>query len=160
MANEQDYVDLGLSCADICMALERGMDGRSLNDLSKSVCDAINQLTMWVQPAMHIFCSFAHHGLDRRTIAEIQEKVLGQSGRHRFTRFLHSRDDNDVIAGWKPDLNRILHVFNVCSARSRFVVANCSVLRLRWLLTLTPSLPIYVRACRDFARELATRVRL
>ena len=48
MANEQDYVDLGLSCADICKALERGMDGKSLNDLSKSVCDAINQLTMWV----------------------------------------------------------------------------------------------------------------
>ena len=45
MANEQDYVDLGLSCADICKALQRGMDGKSLNDLSKSVCDAINQLT-------------------------------------------------------------------------------------------------------------------
>ena len=45
MANEQDYVDLGLSCADICKALERGMGGKSLNDLSKSVCDAINQLT-------------------------------------------------------------------------------------------------------------------
>ena len=45
VANEQDYVDLGLSCADICKALERGMDGKSLNDLSKSVCDAITQLT-------------------------------------------------------------------------------------------------------------------
>ena len=45
MANEQDYVNLGLSCADICKALERGMDGKPLNDLSKSVCDAINQLT-------------------------------------------------------------------------------------------------------------------
>ena len=44
MANEQDYVDLGLSCADICKALQRGMDGKSLNDLSKSVCDAISQL--------------------------------------------------------------------------------------------------------------------
>ena len=46
MANEQDYVDLGLSCADICKALERGMGGKKLGDLSKSVCDAINQLTM------------------------------------------------------------------------------------------------------------------
>ena len=46
MANEQDFVDLGLSCVRICKALERGMDGKSLNDLSKSVCDAINQLTM------------------------------------------------------------------------------------------------------------------
>jgi len=46
MVNEQDYVELGLSCADICRALDRGMNGKKLDDLSKSVCDAINQLTM------------------------------------------------------------------------------------------------------------------
>ena len=46
MANEADYVGLGLSCADICRALESGMSGKKLDDLSKSVCDAINQLTM------------------------------------------------------------------------------------------------------------------
>ena len=46
MANEQDYVELGLSCASICKALERGMGEKKLDDLSKSVCDAINQLTM------------------------------------------------------------------------------------------------------------------
>ena len=45
MANEVDYIELGLSCADICRALERGMNGKKLADLSKSVCDAINQLT-------------------------------------------------------------------------------------------------------------------
>lgn len=45
MANQQDYVDLGLSCATICKVLERVMDGKSLNDLSESVCDAANQLT-------------------------------------------------------------------------------------------------------------------
>jgi hypothetical protein len=45
MANEQEYVELGLSCADICKAVGRGLDGKKLNDLSKSVCDAINQLT-------------------------------------------------------------------------------------------------------------------
>ena len=45
MANEQDYVELGLFCADICKALERGVDGKKLDELSKSVCDAINQLT-------------------------------------------------------------------------------------------------------------------
>ena len=45
MANEREYVELGLSCADICKALDRGMDGKKLNDLSKSVYDAINQLT-------------------------------------------------------------------------------------------------------------------
>ena len=45
MANDQDYVDLGLSCVDICKALKRGMGEKKLVDLSKSVCDAINQLT-------------------------------------------------------------------------------------------------------------------
>ena len=45
MVNEQDYVDLGLSCADICKAHDRGMGEKKLDDLSKSVCDAINQLT-------------------------------------------------------------------------------------------------------------------
>jgi hypothetical protein len=45
MVNEQDYVELGLYCADICKALRRGMGDKKLDDLSKSVCDAINQLT-------------------------------------------------------------------------------------------------------------------
>ena len=44
MLNELEYVELGLFCADICRALERGMDGKKLSDLSQSVCDAINQL--------------------------------------------------------------------------------------------------------------------
>ena len=45
MANALDYVELGLSCADICRALDRGMNGKRLDDLSQSVCDAISQLT-------------------------------------------------------------------------------------------------------------------
>jgi hypothetical protein len=45
MANELDYVELGLNCADICRALDRGMNGKKLGDLSQSVCEAINQLT-------------------------------------------------------------------------------------------------------------------
>ena len=50
MVNEQDYIELGLSCADICGALERGMGEKELNDLNKSVCDAINQLTTYAEP--------------------------------------------------------------------------------------------------------------
>ena len=45
MANELDYVELGLTCANICGALNRGMNGRRLDELSQSACDAINQLT-------------------------------------------------------------------------------------------------------------------
>jgi hypothetical protein len=44
MANQSDYVDLGLNCADICRALDRGMNGKKLDDLGQSVCEAISQL--------------------------------------------------------------------------------------------------------------------
>ena len=53
MINDQDYVELGLNCADICGALDRGTNGKKLDDLSLSVCEAINQLTTWVRPAVH-----------------------------------------------------------------------------------------------------------
>ena len=43
--NEVDYVDLGLACADVCRALDRGMDGRRTDELSQSVFAAIGQLT-------------------------------------------------------------------------------------------------------------------
>ena len=45
MANEKEYVDLGLYCADICTALDRGMGGKRPDELSNSVREAINQLT-------------------------------------------------------------------------------------------------------------------
>jgi hypothetical protein len=45
MMNKSDYVDLGLACADVCKALDRGMNGRQADELSRSVSDAIEQLT-------------------------------------------------------------------------------------------------------------------
>jgi hypothetical protein len=48
--NVTDYVDLGLACAEVCKALDRGMDGKRPEDLSQSVREAINQLTTWVKP--------------------------------------------------------------------------------------------------------------
>ena len=52
MANKQDYVDLGLICADICTVLDRGLEGRRLNELSKAVLGAIELLIVWVEPLM------------------------------------------------------------------------------------------------------------
>jgi len=52
MINEADYVDLGLACADVCKALDRGMRGRRVNELSQSVLEAIEQLTTWAEPTM------------------------------------------------------------------------------------------------------------
>ena len=45
MTNRTDYVELGLACADVCKALERGMNGRRMDELSQSVFEAIEQLT-------------------------------------------------------------------------------------------------------------------
>jgi len=44
-ANELEFVEIGLHCADICEALDTGMKGKGLDELSQSVCDAINRLT-------------------------------------------------------------------------------------------------------------------
>jgi hypothetical protein len=45
MINEEDYVDLGLTCGMVCAALDRGLKGKQLNELGGSVLDAIDQLT-------------------------------------------------------------------------------------------------------------------
>jgi hypothetical protein len=45
MTNEENCVKLGLACADVCTALNRGLDGKLLKDLNNSVCEAIKQLT-------------------------------------------------------------------------------------------------------------------
>jgi len=45
MINQMDYVELGMTCADVCTALDRGLNGKTLKDLNNSVCEAIKQLT-------------------------------------------------------------------------------------------------------------------
>ena len=44
MANETDCVELGKACADVCIALSRGLDGKLLKDIGDSVNEAIKQL--------------------------------------------------------------------------------------------------------------------
>ena len=45
MANKQDYVELGESCARVCQALDRGLKGKQMGDLNPSVFEGIQQLT-------------------------------------------------------------------------------------------------------------------
>ena len=49
MVNKTDYVNLGLACADVCKALDRGTNGKKLEDLSPPARNAIEQLMMWVK---------------------------------------------------------------------------------------------------------------
>ena len=55
MANEDDYVKLGLNCAEICRVLDRGMNvnGKQPDDLNQSVREAVGQLKMWVKTTAH-----------------------------------------------------------------------------------------------------------
>jgi len=46
MVNRVDYVELGLACAEVCTALDRGLNRKRLDDVNNSVCEAIKQLTM------------------------------------------------------------------------------------------------------------------
>ena len=54
----------------------------------------------------------------RRTVAEIQRRVIKQSKRNSVSRLFHAKNDKEKVAAWKSDLNRILHVFNVRSGTS------------------------------------------
>jgi tetratricopeptide (TPR) repeat protein len=64
---------------------------------------------------------FTYHAITRRTVAEIQEKIIEKGGRNLFSRLVHAKDDKDTIASWRSDLNRILHIFNVRSAVSAWL---------------------------------------
>ena len=44
MLNQLDYVELGLACVDVCRALDRGVNGRRVDELSQSVYEATEQL--------------------------------------------------------------------------------------------------------------------
>jgi hypothetical protein len=46
MANDQDYVDLGRACGDVCQVLYRNLKGRQVDQLNQSVLDAIGELNM------------------------------------------------------------------------------------------------------------------
>ena len=46
MISKADYVELGLTCADICEVLNRGMNGRRVDQLSQTVLEAIEELTL------------------------------------------------------------------------------------------------------------------
>ena len=45
MIKKADYVELGLTCSDVCRALNQGMIMRQADPLSQSVFDAIEKLT-------------------------------------------------------------------------------------------------------------------
>jgi hypothetical protein len=53
-------------------------------------------------------------------VAEIERKIIEQGKKNPVSRFFHAKSDKEMIATWKSDLNRILHVFTVCSLSEFF----------------------------------------
>ena len=49
MANDQDFINLGRACANVCQALCQRLKGRQLDELNQFVLDAIAELTTWVE---------------------------------------------------------------------------------------------------------------
>jgi hypothetical protein len=46
MISKADYVELGLTCAGVCEALNQGINRRQGDQLSRPVLEAIEKLTM------------------------------------------------------------------------------------------------------------------
>jgi hypothetical protein len=60
-------------------------------------------------------CShFAYHTLDCRTVGQIQWNVVKTDKQNTISRIFHAKDNKATIAAWRSDLDRILHVFEVC----------------------------------------------
>ena len=59
-------------------------------------------------------------------MVEIQEKVVEKSGRNLLSKLVHAKNDKEMIAAWKLDLNGVLQVFTVRS------------ITLTWLSLMVP----------------------
>ncbi|KAF9787213.1 hypothetical protein BJ322DRAFT_1186751 [Thelephora terrestris] len=90
--DREDFAQLGYSCADVCRALERGLDGTPTDELSPSVFRAIEHLTT--------------------TVTKIQKKVVKRGKQSAASRMLNTKKDKDAIAAWRQELNGILQIFN------------------------------------------------
>ncbi|KAF9781840.1 hypothetical protein BJ322DRAFT_1111750 [Thelephora terrestris] len=103
-ADEEDYMDLGRSCLDVCKALERGLEGSQPDEVSPSILEAIKQLTA--------------------TLTAIRKETINKGKRNMRSR-LFRKDREDTIAGWKQDLTRILQIFHTeLSVKNHIMLAD------------------------------------
>ncbi|KAF9780536.1 hypothetical protein BJ322DRAFT_1213644 [Thelephora terrestris] len=91
-ANDQEYVKLGLSCANVCRALDRGLNGKRAEDLSGYLLGAIETLTT--------------------AVSTIQKAIVKQGKQGPASPLFHAKNDKEKIAAWERDLDRILLIFN------------------------------------------------
>ena len=56
-----------------------------------------------------------YQGLNHRTVADVQKKIVKQGKRNAVSQLLHAKKDKDMIAACRREVNRILRIFNVRS---------------------------------------------
>ena len=61
-------------------------------------------------------------------MADIQRKLVKWGKRNGISRRFHAKDDKEMIATWRLDLNKILQIFNACSVARAMVIANFPLL--------------------------------
>ena len=54
VANEADFVELGLFCAEVCEALDDGLKDKRLDEIAQSVLRAIGKLTTLVESVLDV----------------------------------------------------------------------------------------------------------
>jgi len=65
--------------------------------------------------------SIQYNAFDRRTVTDIQRKLVKWSERNTVSRYFHAKKSKEMIAAWRLGLEDILRVFNVRSvARDSF----------------------------------------
>jgi len=117
MADKPEWVEIGLTCADVCGALERGTSGKGPEDLSEIMHWTIKRLMAWVKPAMHGLDSSLTHTFYRRVVMKIQKKASELQDQSVISWFFRAEsvDDPSMVAGWKSELANLLNLFNVRS---------------------------------------------
>ena len=116
MIYRKGYPELGLYCADICKTLDRGLNYRQADRLSRPVSEAIEQLATWVEANRNAHHSrLAHHARDCRTVSQIQKSAVEPDKRNPLSRVFNAKNDKDRVTAWRSDLDRILHIFEVRS---------------------------------------------
>ena len=99
------------------------------------------------------YCAcFAHCALDRRTVAEIQGRIVGKRERGLLSRLAHAKNDKETIAAWRSDLIRILQVFNVRSAgsvRSPLITSSQTELTLSAHIMVSDMHQNMLKGCED-----------
>ena len=56
-----------------------------------------------------------YQGPNFSTLAMIRKETVKKGRRAMDSRLFHRKGSEDAIAGWKQELDRILHIFYVCS---------------------------------------------